>query len=274
MAYLKKDEFVPQGQHLSAGEQININHVDCPAGHDTKKRLYIKRTDDGTKLIAYCHHCELSGSHGNRSYRTKRAKATASLNGYSTGKSGYRLPSDYEPAPGKWSSKGRSWVTRYGIEDAEISRYSIGYSEYHRRIILPVYNAGVLEGYQLRRIEPDDVKPKYLTRANVRPLFWRSSLLSSSKLVICEDILSGIKCARYQDSIALLKASETDEVVHWAITHGYKEFLIFLDDDNRQVKQAQIALKNRLSMFGTVSIIHADKDPKEHSNNELRGLLT
>ena len=38
------------------GEQVHINHEDCPAGTDTKKRLYIKRTDKG--FVAYCHHCQ------------------------------------------------------------------------------------------------------------------------------------------------------------------------------------------------------------------------
>lgn len=37
------------------GEQVHINHKGCPAGTDTKKRLYIKRTDKG--WVAYCHHC-------------------------------------------------------------------------------------------------------------------------------------------------------------------------------------------------------------------------
>ena len=38
------------------GEQRNVNHLNCPAGNDTKERLYIKRTEYG--YVGYCHHCQ------------------------------------------------------------------------------------------------------------------------------------------------------------------------------------------------------------------------
>ncbi len=39
--------------------QIHVNHIDCPAGYDSKRRLYIKRVFGGA--VAYCHHCNESG---------------------------------------------------------------------------------------------------------------------------------------------------------------------------------------------------------------------
>ena len=138
---------------------------------------------------------------------------------------------------------------------------------------MPIYRGGELTGYQLRKIEAADKRPKYLTMANVKPLFWTSALLSSSVLVITEDILSGIKCSRFHNSLALLTATPNDTVIEWIVKQSYTSYIIFLDNDNRQVKQSQVALKNRLSLFGDATIIHADKDPKEHSNRELEELL-
>lgn len=46
---------------LSDGEQIHVNHKDCTAGSDTKRRLYLRRTSDGTTTLAYCHHCGEKG---------------------------------------------------------------------------------------------------------------------------------------------------------------------------------------------------------------------
>lgn len=42
--------------------QYSFNHEGCPAGVDTKKRLYIKVISNGN-LVAYCHHC------GNKGFR-------------------------------------------------------------------------------------------------------------------------------------------------------------------------------------------------------------
>ena len=274
MEYLRRTEYEQYGEDLEPGEQVNVDHDDCSAGYDTKKRLYIKRTEDGNRIIAYCHHCGLSGSYGNVVYRTKRTKAQADVHRTGSGSTSYRLPSDYTRVTREWSSRGRTWVTRYGINEQEISRYSIGYSDYHRRIILPVYRDGKLKGYQSRRIEEHDDKPKYITRANEKPLFWTCDFTTITKwLVITEDILSAIKCARFHNSLALLTATSTDKIIEWIVNQGYNHFVIFLDNDNRQVKQAQIALKNRLSMLGKVKVIHADRDPKEHSNEELKRIL-
>ena len=48
---------------LEIGEQININHENCSAGVDTKKRLYIKRVHGG--ILAFCQHCSTSGYYFN-----------------------------------------------------------------------------------------------------------------------------------------------------------------------------------------------------------------
>lgn len=41
------------------GEEVKGNHEGCPAGLDTKRRLYVKRVTGG--LVAYCHHCSGGG---------------------------------------------------------------------------------------------------------------------------------------------------------------------------------------------------------------------
>src|SRR5271165_6572543 len=52
-------EYKKGEKSLALGEQIHINHEDCSAGIDVKRRLYIKRVPGG--LISYCHHCSGSG---------------------------------------------------------------------------------------------------------------------------------------------------------------------------------------------------------------------
>jgi len=55
---------------------------------------------------------------------------------------------------------------------------------------------------------------------------------------------------------------------------GYEEYVIFLDDDNADVRRQELILKNRLDVFGKARIIHTDKDPKEYTDQELKEILT
>jgi len=48
---------------LAEGEQVRINHTECTAGSDTRKRLYIK--NKGSHIVAYCHNCGLKGGKRN-----------------------------------------------------------------------------------------------------------------------------------------------------------------------------------------------------------------
>lgn len=49
------DLLIPMG-----GNTVNINHEDCPAGNDTRRRLYVTITPEGT-LLGYCHNCGSKG---------------------------------------------------------------------------------------------------------------------------------------------------------------------------------------------------------------------
>lgn len=68
---LHHTEYVPYASD-TVGLQVNRNHDDCPAGLDTKARLYIKRTEEG--VVAYCHHCGKSGFFVNGSSRVRAPK--------------------------------------------------------------------------------------------------------------------------------------------------------------------------------------------------------
>jgi hypothetical protein len=62
----------------------------------------------------------------------------------------------------------------------------------------------------------------------------------------------------------------SDNELGYIVKAGYNDFIVFLDDDNAQVKKQQVVLKNRLESFGNVCIIHSGGiDPKEMSDKEL-----
>lgn len=60
--YFKRSEmetYLHVSYCFGATSIIHVNHEDCPAGTDTKKRLYIKATPDA--FLYYCHHCQMRG---------------------------------------------------------------------------------------------------------------------------------------------------------------------------------------------------------------------
>jgi len=186
---------------LNEGEQIHINHRDCEAGTDTKRRLYIKEETNG--YLFYCHHCGKSGSY----YKDKFRSLAAIKKSGSVGESSSRhvsLPTDFESDTKKWDSKARAWVYQYGITEEEIRKYGLGYSPKNGRVVLPSWEDGKLLGYQMRKIFPTDPLPKYVTYYNKKNYVWKDLISTNSILVLCEDVLSAIKLHRYYGSIALL----------------------------------------------------------------------
>ena len=60
---------------LEPGETVRYNHTDCPAGEDTRRRLYLTRPHaDPTWVLGYCHNCQDSARSGGKKYEQYRNK--------------------------------------------------------------------------------------------------------------------------------------------------------------------------------------------------------
>lgn len=57
-----RDEYLDIQDDLAPGETARCNHLDCPAGEDTRARLYFTRDSKNTSFIKwYCHNCSEGG---------------------------------------------------------------------------------------------------------------------------------------------------------------------------------------------------------------------
>lgn len=286
--YLDYNEFVPYAPD-NIGEEVNVHH--CKQGKNND-RLYIKRTDDGS-IIAYCHHCGLRGiskSGGVRNISYFRKDKDEPKPGR---RKELKLPSDLELDINKWPIKAKAWPMKYGITEEEINANHMGYSEYFGRVVLPCFDEeGQLSQFQTRRIDglsgkaafqrdtKYDTYIKQGSTASQRLYIPKSSgtrdatHTTGNTLCIVEDALSAIKCNRIIDTIAL-NGSSLDDSSILSLSKRYDNFIIFLDNDNRQVKKSQTRLKRKLELIcrGNVKIAYSDKDPKELSMNALRSML-
>ena len=277
MTYLSKSEMFEyiSSYPLSAGEQTHVNHENCPAGTDRKKRLYIKHMPDGGYLF-YCHHCGYSGF-----YKEKVANVYRVVKQPLTDKPSakdLRLPKDVLKDTTRWSLDARGWLLKYGVTEQEIKNNGIVYSPSINRLLFPLYMDGDYIGWQGRSLAKDGDVPKYLTTVDSNRLIGNCGLYRSRACqdtgVLVEDVISAIRVSRQVDAIALLGSHPTPEVINW-IASRYKNIIIWLDNDKPEVIKQQNKL---LSLFkvlvsGRVEIVLTDKDPKDHSDTEIKRLL-
>lgn len=282
----------------TVGEQVNTFHCKEGAGND---KFYIKRIPNGA--VAFCHHCRKHGyaslyflANGEKAAGTRqlgRFTGSSSRSGESeyfpnretdsvevtetgTGSTATRvlpdrrltLPPDSEALVSRWdSTDAKIWILKH-IGAKESQDNGIVYSKKLSSIVFPRYLDGTLVSYQSRRFPKGE--PKYLTVGkSISDSINNSSIFD--RIVLVEDMVSAIKLSYIVPAFPLSGVGISDEQLAHLLQH-YKKFAVMLDNDNWQVRMAQIKLLRKLSSFGSATIIHVEKDPKEYSLYELTNL--
>jgi len=277
MTYLSRDEKAELSDtysYLSNGQSVRVNHNTSDCSGDSKSML-IRRDDNGV-LNFKCYRCGCFGRdihYAKAALKSKLSGETGTTEPSHANRS-REIPSDAEKDITLWPSAARVWLRRYGITDKEIEDAGIVYSDGLNRLILPVFDNDGLASYQTRKIYDRDTAPKYLSVRN------RNSPNSfggnnGSTLVLVEDTVSGIKTARVFPTLVLNGTSLQDHHVKYIISGNFSCFYVWLDDDNPTVQKNALKIKKTLDKLGTCEVIHTDgKDPKEHTEDEIRSILT
>ena len=276
---------------LKAGEQRRLNHTDCPAGEDTRYRLYIKRPEDKHNLVlGYCHNCGNGTSvyMGASRYSTDRRTSA----GEAEDDVPCTVPKDAEFDPDIWPTSALAWLYQYELDHGDIRAMRLAYVPSFHRVLIPFYGESddnyepgdAINGYQLRRIQSDSVLPKYITYRDRHT--GDKKVLSKSKdkhqdeiIVICEDVLSAYKIYKTGTARSLpLRGT------HWTREQRfelYKEFpnaryLIWLDNDSKIVNEAAESYRNYLEFLGADDVHIVDvhhTDPKVYNEKMIRRII-
>jgi len=249
------------------GDQIHVNHIGCPAGTDTKRRLYIKRTHEG--LVAYCHHCNEAGfasDHGSRlsTWLTKEKETSTAYN--------------KTPVLTWISPTGSMWLYKYNILPNNM--YFNGVSGDPFQVALTLRSpSGENIGVQIRNLK-EKATPKYITtythEHNKGESTWFTT--GGSTLFITEDYLSAyrIYCDTGINSMALLRTTVTDKTLLQIYDLNFDNIFIWLDPDEAGVKGAlkvEKELRHFLSTDTKIKVINVGKEPKECSVTELNKII-
>lgn len=284
-SFLKYEEYLPLAPK-EVGKQINVHH--CKQGRNND-RMYIKREALDT-VVAYCHHCGKKGKHTDNKF-VKNIYDFETTDD-STGVKKVLLPYDTNFDIREWPTIVKLWPLKYGITLEEIKSNGIGYSKYYSSIVLPIYDTstrllGVTRRYFNRKETEGETRaddssiPKYVKvlekhGRHLHLLKAPDDTLprESNCIVLVEDLLSGIKCARVMDCGVLNGTSILDKDLAY-ISKNYDEAIIFLDDDNAMVRANMLKYKRifDLTLPKGSRIIRTSKDPKEYETQELKGIL-
>lgn len=123
--------------------------------------------------------------------------------------------------------EGRLWLFKASITPYMARQAGIGYSEYFKRVIIPVYKGSELIYFQARALYKDQ-EPKY-----INPKVDKSAIgywvipegAGHEQIVLTEDILSAIRVGAFAPALSPLgtslsvtlanKIDEYDEVITW-----------------------------------------------------------
>lgn len=251
-----------QAELLRCGSRRRIQHC-----KDDNSMLI---SHDLTALSSHCFRCGFHGfiPHGfqriadlmRRAKEFKEQSKDAEL----------RLPSDYTLVV---PPRARAWYLQYGISAELAQVYSIGYTEYLDRVVLPVYEDGELHAVQMRAVE-QSVKPKYLNPSSVpiQDVLFESEEGQSEWGVLVEDILSCIKVGQVISACSSLGTKMSDART-WKVSEKYKNCYVWYDSDIAGRTGAKKAVA-RLELLGVNCYnIRTEKDPKCYTRREIKQIL-
>ena len=270
MKRLSRSEFEPLAPDDPGTVRINHDTAHCSG---TSKSLRITRKDDGS-ISARCYRCGAVGYVApGKFYRAKKAlRVTAPT----INKDKVELPNDFTTEISGMPPVVRAKLFSCGIQQREMSKYGIGWSELYDRLIYPVYENGKLVAWQGKYYGDKDDQPRFITRHNNHPdLFsYYPNNAHTQSCIVVEDILSGIRVHEHASTLVLF-GTEISDAALLHVSSLHREFKIFLDDDNATVKNKARQIAERLTMLGKdVKILHSNGlDPKELDSKSLKKFI-
>ena len=284
--------------HTQQPGTYRFNHEGCPAGEDTKRRLYITIPDGKPDVrLAYCHNC--GGSNMVRARSDSYTRNTC----YSIGGS-YEdyLPTnkflksarnyEYSPDPhslltpeelNEYPDSAKTILRNAHLTREQIHKYNICFdSEMHRLMYFyPKDDHDKASYVQLRAVESTQ-KIKYLgyklgrDSDDDRSYPFSSDFSNDTRLlVITEDLLSSIRVAEVAGSSGVWALPLAGTFIRIESLYRYAEqfdrILVWLDNDSKVVlNQAADIAQSLLTLGMCETVLYTEpKEPKHMVDKEL-----
>lgn len=286
-----------QIEEIEPGQTLRLNHTDCEAGEDTRRRLYLTRTHaDETKVVGYCHNCQQGGYWNDDafvSYRdTKHSATTASP---------VRFTDEVTEPVGLiedcklWPMDVKAWQFSRCLTHNDVHWWGIKYDPSTDRIYIPRWDVldrkekdtGNLIGYQLRKVH-EYQQPKYITAQKEDAQGWTfiyPKQASCDYVVIVEDLISAahILNATEQEGnganlpgVYINYGTKVDPVLMYKMALNNEYAVVWLDNDNAHVVNQAKMMERTIKMYNNrirVGRVNLHSDPKHYDHNSICSIL-
>lgn len=165
-----------------------------------------------------------------------------------------------------------SWVKQYELDETDLLKHNVVWSEYEQRLIFPVYG----EDKQLiawqGRYFGNLKKAKWWGVGNLKDTY--NILGRDNKLILCEDVISAIKISKTSMAMPIYGSHiGRERFLRLYKLFGYQfDIRIWLDKDKQSEAIKQAKLGQTLGLKCTTII--TDLDPKELTNQQLYNILS
>jgi len=280
----------PKGK---AAMLYRFNHPDCPAGEDTKQRLYIRIPDDNLRVrLAYCHNCGGSGFARLRedtklgdAYHKDSPSSYSHTFGTDTIARNWQVQGliTYDKIPPRASQL----LINADISEAVARKYKLGWSGNLNRLTYPNQTSdgrgGDLVSMQMRAIY-ESQSPKYLTWYNDKAIANGQQILNHSgpcmppTLVITEDLLSAIRvneAHQHTKTLPLFGTHISTDVLYERVSkHQIERAFVWLDNDGVSIGHKALDITSRLEMLGvSAECVFEKYEPKHTTDDNIREVL-
>ncbi len=283
--------------------QVKVNHAGCSAGTDTKKRLYIRITEDGDKILAYCHHCNKRGIKPlNRLTRIPSTEAIESVWDDKTGEGKMHGVTKWQNAASEYHYATPMtlklamdpnfrhgfplvWFNQGHLETMEATGfYGMRFTPSY--VLVPRYGESGLLGVDRRLIQAVggtfDTGPKWIRtlalgadQNEVAGKIIVYNTYQSTIGVLVEDPISAMRLDLLGYGAIALTGSSLGSDDAFKISLLFKKVVVWLDNDNNTIIKNAVSAAMRLNMYNIekVGLVTGTDDPKRHTDTEIHKLI-
>lgn len=174
------------------------------------------------------------------------------------------------------------WLQKYGITNEEINRERIGWSDSKQYLVFPVFDLyDNLLLWQGRYFGGNEAHPRFFTSGTPETVFkvvdtkgrpddGISPMWSSNFILLVEDYISAIKVGRQFPTMPLFGSEISLDRIRKLSDH-VTSLVMWLDRD--KLRSAIKVRYKALAYFNQVNVVVSSRDPKEYSNDEIRGFV-
>lgn len=172
----------------------------------------------------------------------------------------------------------RQWLEQYQLSRLDLMSNHVMWSEHWSRIIFPYFNGTGLLAWQGRyipcgknKVDVNGKAPqKWFSQGQIHEII-HPIKVTNRTAVLVEDIVSAIKVSKFAGTIPIFGSSINAKQI-LRLKNVVDRVWYWLDPDMRSKSVKMASLSTLLGLPATV--IFSDKDPKEHTDEEIKKYLT